>query len=65
MKENKIFFKGILGGLEVHIDPYMDLDHLIGELQEKLESSRSFFQGTPVNLVLLAENLVIMKRMNW
>lgn len=50
MKEYKVLFKGILGGLEVHVDPNMNLDILLKELQAKLESSKSFFKGTHVNL---------------
>jgi len=51
MKENSIFFKGILGGLQVHVDPHMDLDILKEKLKEKLDASRKFFQDTYVNLV--------------
>jgi len=51
MKENSIFFKGILGGLQVYIDPHMDLDVLKEKLKEKLESSKSFFKDTYVNIV--------------
>ena len=51
MKENSIFFKGILGGLQVHVDPQMDLEIVEEKLKEKLESSKNFFQDTPVNLV--------------
>ncbi|NLI60566.1 MAG: septum site-determining protein MinC [Clostridiales bacterium] len=56
MKENKIFFKGILGGLQVNIDPHMDWDILKKQLKEKLESNKNFFQGSNVNLVFTGRN---------
>src|SRR5699024_5578036 len=51
MKEDKVFFKGILGGLQVYVDPDMDLDIIKDEIKEKLDSSKGFFVGTDVNLV--------------
>ena len=51
MKEDRVFFKGILGGLQVHVEPHMDLNTLTNELKEKLDSSKDFFAGTDVNLV--------------
>ncbi len=51
MKENRVFFKGILGGLQVHVDPQMELDLLISQLKDKLAASKDFFSGTAVNLV--------------
>lgn len=57
MKENKVFFKGILGGLEVHIDPQTDIKTLIDQLTEKLSSSKSFFEGTNVNFVFTGKEL--------
>jgi septum site-determining protein MinC len=56
MKENSIFFKGILGGLQVHVDPQMDLEIVKEKLKEKLESSKNFFQDTPVNLVFIGRD---------
>lgn len=51
MKENKISLKGILGGLQVYVDPDTGLENIKKELGQKLDSSGVFFKDTEVNLV--------------
>ncbi|NLJ65943.1 MAG: septum site-determining protein MinC [Clostridiales bacterium] len=57
MKENKVFLKGILGGLQVYIGPDAGLESIMKELGQKLDSSKSFFKDTEVNLVFTGREL--------
>ena len=57
MKENKVFLKGILGGLQVYIDPDTGLESIKKELGQKLDSSE-FSKIPKLTLYSLAKNLV-------
>lgn len=62
MNEKKVLFKGILGGLQVQVHPETDLTQLLEEIQVKLYSSKSFFDGTEINLVFSGRNFTQIEK---
>ena len=57
MGENKVFLKGTLEGIQVHISPHADLEDIKLELGRKLDSSKSFFKDTKVNFIFTGREI--------
>ncbi|HHW70784.1 MAG TPA: septum site-determining protein MinC [Clostridiales bacterium] len=57
MKADSVIFKGMRGGLKIHIRPGSDIDNIKREIRDKLKEGRHFFDDTTVNLLFTGQTL--------
>ncbi len=57
MNESSVVFKGVRGGLKIYIEAGYGLTRIRADLEQKLKSSKHFFEGTPVNLIFTGQTL--------
>ncbi len=62
MKDASVLFKGMRGGLKIHIEDNSDMDRVRQEIIDRLREGRHFFDGTTVNLVFTGQALAPLDR---
>ncbi len=57
MAESAVIFRGTKAGLKVIMDASVDISRIKADLTKKIRDSRSFFEGTSVNLAFTGKSL--------